>query len=297
LEKQRLREILPNERAHYSKETFDQEVWTESLDWVEVSGHAYRTNYDLSRHMTYSGVDMRVFKRFEAPKETEKITLTPEINAIKSKFEEQAPKIIDLLKKADPEVVEENIRTKGFFELPGPVSMKVTSEHVKFSKVKEISNGKYFTPHVVEPSFGVDRIFYVVLEYAYIEKEDKRIILSLPRDIAPIKLMVLPLVNKDGLQEKAKEIYSMLLDEDIYVAYDDSGSIGKRYARSDEVGIPLCLTVDYQTLIDDTVTLRDRDTWAQVRTKINDLPTLLGKYFKKKLEFEQLGTPIAGIKK
>lgn len=288
LEKQRLREQLPEERAHYSKETFDQEIWTESLGWVEVSGHAYRTNYDLSRHMIYSGVDARVFKRFNGSKEIEKTVLAPEIDAIKSRFGEQADRVIDLLKRADPEVLEENMKTKGFYELPGTVSLKVTSEHVKFTKVKEKSAGKYFTPHVVEPSFGVDRIFYAVLEYAYTEK-DTRIILRLPRDVAPIKLLVLPLVNKDGLPENAREIYDMLLAEGFYVSYDDSGSVGRRYARADEIGVPLCLTVDYQTMSDGTVTLRDRDTWVQVRAKSNDLLDLLGKYFKNKLEFKQLG--------
>jgi glycyl-tRNA synthetase len=289
LDKQRLREQLPEERAHYSKETFDQEIWTESLGWVEVSGHAYRTNYDLSRHMIYSGVDTRVFKRFDESREIEKTVLTPEVDTIRSRFGDQADRVIDLLKRADPEVLEENIKAKGFYELPGTVSLRVTSEYVRFTTVKEKSAGKYFTPHVVEPSFGVDRIFYAVLEHAYTEK-NSRIILHLPRDVAPVKLLVLPLVNKDGLPEKAKEVYDMLLSEGFYVAYDYSGSVGRRYARADEIGVPLCLTIDYQTMNDDTVTLRDRDTWIQVRTDFDDLPDLLRKYFNNKIDFNQLGT-------
>jgi glycyl-tRNA synthetase len=93
------------------------------------------------------------------------------------------------------------------------------------------------------------------------------------------------------LPEKASIIYQQLIDEGFYVEYDESGSIGRRYARADEAGVPICVTVDYQTLQDNTVTLRDRDTWAQVRTKIEDLPELLTKYLRKKLEFNQLGVP------
>ncbi|MEM3088500.1 MAG: glycine--tRNA ligase [Candidatus Bathyarchaeia archaeon] len=287
-DKQRLREQLPNERAHYSKQTFDQEVWTERWGWIEVSGHAYRTDYDLSRHITYSGVDMRVFKPFEEPKEIEKIILKPKLDLIQADFKEDAPRILDLIKRAIPEIVERELREKGFYELPGPYSVRLKPEHVEFEKTKELAKGRLFVPHVIEPSFGVDRIFYVTLEYAYTEKND-RVIFRLPRDVAPIQVAVFPLVNKDGLPEKASTIYQQLIDEGFYVEYDESGSIGRRYARADEAGVPICITVDYQTLQDDTVTLRDRDTWAQVRAKIEDLPELLTKYLRKKLEFNQLG--------
>jgi glycyl-tRNA synthetase len=114
-------------------------------------------------------------------------------------------------------------------------------------------------------------------------------LLSFPQDIAPIQVGVYPLVSKDGLPEKTLELRKMLVDEGFMIEYDEAGSIGRRYARADEIGVPLGITVDYDTLKDNTVTIRDRDSWKQVRTKIEDLPMLLLKYFERKISFEDLG--------
>jgi glycyl-tRNA synthetase len=148
--------------------------------------------------------------------------------------------------------------------------------------------GRRFVPHVIEPSFGLDRLVYVALEYAY-TREKKRTRLSLPRELAPMHVSVFPLMNKDGLLEKADEIYHLLVNEGFTVDWDSSGSIGRRYARADEVGTPLGITIDYTTLENGTVTLRDRDTWRQVRSKLSDLPDLLQDYFRNKIDFEGLG--------
>ncbi|MEM0313390.1 MAG: His/Gly/Thr/Pro-type tRNA ligase C-terminal domain-containing protein, partial [Candidatus Bathyarchaeia archaeon] len=103
---------------------------------------------------------------------------------------------------------------------------------------------------------------------------------------------VYPLVSKDGLPEKAQQLKQMLINEGFTVEYDEAGSIGRRYARADETGIPLGITIDYETLKDDTVTLRDRDTWKQVRNRIDALPDLLHKYFRMKINFSDLGKPV-----
>jgi glycyl-tRNA synthetase len=215
-DKQRFIEKLEWERAHYSVQGFDQEVYLERWGWVEVSGHNYRTDYDLSRHMKFSGVDLTAFK------ETEN------------------------------------------------------------------GGGKRFLPHVVEPSFGLDRLVYVALEYAYTKKK-KRTLLSLSREFAPIQIGVFPLVSKDGLPEKAQEVYQTLIQEGFTAEWDESGSIGRRYARADEIGTPLGITIDYQTFRDSTVTIRDRDTWRQVRSNIDDLSEMLNSYFCHKIDFEGLG--------
>ena len=94
------------------------------------------------------------------------------------------------------------------------------------------------------------------------------------------------MVSKEGLPEKAKQLHQKLINEGFMVEYDESGSIGRRYARADEVGIPLGITIDYQTLEDNTVTLRDRDTWRQVRNKIERLPELLHAYFRHKINLK-----------
>jgi len=210
-EKQRFMEKLDWEKAHYSAQSFDQEIYLERWGWTEVSGHAYRTDYDLKKHMEFSGVDMRAFKE-----------------------------------------------------------------------------GRRFIPHVVEPSFGSDRLVYIAVEYAYQAKKD-RALLSFPRELAPIQVGVYPLVSKDGLPEKAWQVYQMLIMEGFTAEYDESGSIGRRYARADEAGTPLGVTIDYDTLKDNTVTIRDRDSWKQVRTQTSLLADLLRDYFHHKKEFEDLG--------
>ena len=287
-ERQRFVEKLPWERAHYSKQSFDQEVYVDRWGWVEVSGHAYRTDYDLKQHMQFSGVDTRVFKEYEKPIEKEKTFVKPLMAKLGPTFKDGAQKIAGMLSEADPEEVEASIRERGYYMLG---QHKILPEYIEITREKVKELGRRFIPHVVEPSFGSDRLFYVALEYAYRVKGD-RVLLSFPRDIAPIQIGVYPLVNKDGLPEKALQVRELLINEGFTVEYDDAGSIGRRYARADEAGIPLGITVDYETLKNDSVTVRDRDTWKQVRNRIDSLPELLHNYFRKKINFEDLGNPV-----
>ncbi len=212
--KQRFRAHLPDERAHYSAQTYDHEVLFETWGWIEVSGCAYRTDYDLRSHMA-SGVDMTVLRE----------------------------------------------------------------------------DGSRFIPHVVEPSYGLDRLLLSVLEATY-ERRKKRNVFHLPRELAPYQVAVFPLVTKDGLPEKAREVYGLLLDEGFWVVYDEAGSIGRRYARADEIGVPLAVAVDYDTVDRDVLTIRDRDSWEQVSLSLGDLVGRLGEYYKGEKEFRELGSPV-----
>ena len=130
-------------------------------------------------------------------------------------------------------------------------------------------------PHVVEPSIGVERLFLAVLSTAYTEDEvngEKRIVLKLPEGLAPYKFCVSPLLkNKPELVAKAQEVYKLLKEKYGNVTWDDSGNIGKRYRKQDEIGTCGCVVVDFDTLEDDTVTVRDRDTTEQKRVKISEL--------------------------
>ena len=133
-----------------------------------------------------------------------------------------------------------------------------------------------FVPHVIEPSFGVERALMAVLSSTYREDEQngsKRVYLALPEHLAPVKFAVSPLLkNKPELVEKAREIYASLSKKNPgRVMWDDNGNIGKRYRRQDEIGTPHCVVVDFQTLEDDTVTIRERDTTEQRRVNIKDL--------------------------
>ncbi len=135
--------------------------------------------------------------------------------------------------------------------------------------------GQAFVPHVIEPTFGVDRVLLAVLASSYAEDElngEKRLILKLPKHIAPIKAAVSPLLkNKPELVSKAQEVYQLLQKELGSVTWDDNSNVGKRYRRSDEIGVPAHITIDFQTLEDNTVTVRDRDTAQQTRVAIDEL--------------------------
>lgn len=156
------------------------------------------------------------------------------------------------------------------------------SQHEKFSG----KNIKYFdpelnesyTPYVIETSIGVDRMFLSIMSAAYkeekLENGETRVVLKLPAALAPVKLAVMPLVKKDGLPEKAREIIDGLKFH-FHCQYDEKDSIGKRYRRQDAIGTPYCVTVDHQTLEDNCVTLRNRDTMEQERVAISELNNII----------------------
>ena len=207
----RFRHMLPEETPHYSKANFDLEIKFD-FGWKETVGNAYRGDYDLKKHMKYSGKDLRVLT-------------------------EDKRKII---------------------------------------------------PHVFECSFGVDRTIAGILLHCFVEDKKRGWNwFKFPPRIAPFSAAVFPLVNKNGLLEKAEEVYRMLKKE-FDVFFDVKGSIGRRYARSDEVGTPFAITIDYQTLEDQTCTIRNRDDTSQVRIKIKDIPSVLLNLIKGKLKFEEL---------
>jgi glycyl-tRNA synthetase len=154
------------------------------------------------------------------------------------------------------------------------------NQHIKFSK-KELSivdpeTNEKIIPYVIEPAVGMGRLFLMVLADAFTQEEN-RIILKINPKIAPYKVAVFPLLkNKPELVEKARSVYTMLKDAiDGIVVWDDRGNIGKRYLAQDEIGTPWCVTVDFDTLNDESVTIRDRDTAKQERVKLSDLTTRL----------------------
>jgi len=154
----------------------------------------------------------------------------------------------------------------------------IERESKKSMEYRPKDGGAAFVPHVIEPSFGVERALMAVLSAAYTEDEvngEKRIYLKLPAHLAPVKVAVLPLAkNKPELVAKAREVYAMLKKELGAVMWVDTGNIGKNYRKMDEIGTPYCVTVDFDTLEGDnadTVTVRHRDTTAQTRVKIEDL--------------------------
>ncbi len=195
-DKLRYRDHDPKELAFYSKATTDIE-YLFPWGWGEIWGIADRTDYDLKRHMNYSG---------------------------------------ESLEYLDPD-----------------------------------TNEKYI-PYCIEPSVGLDRLVLMTLFDAYSEEElpdgDSRIVMHLSPAVAPYKVAVLPLSKK--LEDKAKEVHAVL-SKYMTAVYDDTGSIGKRYRREDAIGTPYCVTIDFDSIEDNTVTVRDRDTMNQIRLNINEL--------------------------
>lgn len=151
----------------------------------------------------------------------------------------------------------------------------IQREAGKNMEYRDKTSNETFVPHVIEPSIGVERLFLAVLSAAYTEDElndEKRTVLKLPENLAPYKFCVSPLLkNKPELVEKAREVYHLLKEKYTFVTWDDSGNIGKRYRKQDEIGTPKCVVIDFETLENNTVTIRDRDTTEQIRKNISEL--------------------------
>jgi len=165
--------------------------------------------------------------------------------------------------------------------------------HGKGSKkdlaVKE--DGEKFIPHVFEISAGIDRSFYIVLDHAFRKEmrgKEERVYLKLPAKISPFLVAIFPLVKKDGLLEMGQELFRKIEDFGFAAVFDEKGSIGKRYARVDEIGVKYALTLDYDSLKDNTATLRERDSMEQKRVKLSELPELLWKLSAGIISFNQI---------
>uniref|UniRef100_A0A7J3ZL97 glycine--tRNA ligase n=1 Tax=Fervidicoccus fontis TaxID=683846 RepID=A0A7J3ZL97_9CREN len=285
-ENQFFEEKLPEERAHYSAQTFDQLVKTERWGWIEVSGHAYRTDYDLKRHMLESGKDLYITKQLKEPVKRRVTIVRVNRSELGRRFGAKAGELEKKILSEDPQKLLE-AKKRGLVITIGEHEILPSMYSVEEKEIEE--KVRKFIPHVIEPSFGSERLLYVVLEHS-LRVKDGRIILSLPRRLAPVKVALFPLLSREDMVSKAREIYEMLKSWNYTVIYDDSGSIGRRYARADELGVPAAITVDHRTLEDDTVTLRDRDTWEQIRLGLGNLREALDEYIWSEKSLKELSS-------
>ena len=267
----RFRQHLEDEMAHYAADCWDAEILL-SYGWTEVTGVADRGCWDLSRHAQFSGTDLTHFKKFDEPREMEVEKVKAKHKALGPKFKGKAKDIAAEMEKMSPSDVKDGKLT---LVIDGE-TVELTDEFFEVATVKEKVAGERVVPHVIEPSHGLDRIFYSILEHAYTyDKEKDYTVLKLKPEVAPIKVGVFPLMEKDGLDEMAKSIYDKVHTHRVEAYYDGSGTIGKRYARMDEVGTPWCITVDYDSLKDGTVTIRDRDSSEQKRIPADSVPEIV----------------------
>lgn len=260
-DKLRFRQHLPTECAHYALDCWDAEIYSERFGWVETVGIADRTDYDLRAHAAESGDAFTVFIPFSEVRTEERRRIIPDMGALGPKYRGKAKAIADALSSAEP-------TEKGATVVVDGEEYFIPSDLFEIREETVEVRGEEIMPHVIEPSYGIDRILYCALEHAYDEEEvegEIRRILHFPPPIAPVQVAVFPLVNRDGLEEIARSVTKDLTTHNILTQYDDNGAIGRRYRRQDEIGTPYAVTVDYDTLEDRTVTLRDRDSMEQVR--------------------------------
>lgn len=283
-EKIRFRQHMPDERAHYATDCWDAEAFSDRFGWVEIVGIADRTNYDLKAHAAVSGQKNTVFVQYPEPKKVHHKAIVPNYGKMGPVFRGKAKAVAEAMAQAEP--AEDGIRVTvdGEEILVAPEMYTVKDEMVDVF-------GEDVMPHVIEPSYGIDRICYMVLEHAYSEDVadgEARTVMRFRNGVAPVQVAVLPLMARDGMDEIARKLVLDLQAEGIQTEYDDAGAIGRRYRRQDEIGTPFCITVDYDTKEDGTVTIRDRDSMKQVRGKMEDIAAKIPLLLKGRLTFDAL---------
>ena len=269
--KVRFRQHAGSEMAHYASDCWDCELMGEH-GWVEVVGIANRTCHDLESHEEHSKSSLlRAWRTYEKPVKKKSEVLKPIGSVIGPTFRERAGEISSALSEL------QEIPSSFPFDLSlsdGTI-VQIGEDMVKSAVEDSVVSGEYFTPHVIEPAFGIDRIIWHILDHNFreVDKEGEGYtILSLNPAIAPADLVILPLFDKDGMDQMARSIQARINTfRGIISEIDTSRSIGRRYARADEIGIPWAVTIDYQSLEDSSVTIRRRDDQKQVRIDIEDL--------------------------
>ncbi|XP_021703521.1 glycine--tRNA ligase isoform X2 [Aedes aegypti] len=274
----RFRQHMGNEMAHYACDCWDAECLT-SYGWIECVGCADRSAYDLTQHTNATGVKLVAEKKLPAPKTIEVTEVVPNKAALGKVFKKEAKNITELLAKlslSDVEAIGKNLADKGEHVLDVNGSdVSLNSDMIAVKTTSKTIHVEEITPSVIEPSFGVGRIMYSLLEHSFQMREgdEQRGYFSLPPIVAPLKCSVLPLSNNAEFAPFVKKISSALTSVDISHKVDDSsGSIGRRYARTDEIAIPYGITIDFDTLKEPhSVTLRERDSMKQVRIGVDEV--------------------------
>ena len=320
--KLRFRQHLKDEMAHYAIDCWDAEIETERFGWVEMVGIADRTDYDLKAHAKVSKTELYVYVEYDEPRIVTRFAVNPNMGKLGPIFKGKAKAVADALKQlSEEELSKDEIKVTVDGE-----ELTISPDMVSFAEETVKVSGENVVPHVIEPSYGIDRIFYGTMEHAYDEEnvaqkaaesglkgtdeseskadaveaegkndaeaeEETRIVMRFSSAVAPVQVAVLPLLTRKELANPAKEIVAKLREKTLLVNYDDSGTIGRRYRRNDEIGTPYSITVDYDTLTDGTVTIRDRDSMRQVRAPIEGIENMLYELIYRGRSFESAGKP------
>lgn len=290
----RFRQHLPSEMAHYACDCWDAEV-EGAGGWTETVGIADRSCYDLTQHAKHANVDLSVSETLDKPIEVETFNLSKKVKGPIGKAHGKAGMAIIAHVDGLGEAEKEALNGKGGTVTVDGTDYELTKEMCMFEKKKTKTSVVKFTPSVIEPSFGVDRLISGVFEHAYYVREGgdsedggmTRGVLALTPLVAPYKVCLLPLDKRIKEHEHYIELKTAACDQlsrrGISYQEDDSGAaIGRRYARNDELGIPFACTFDFQTVeagtpLYDTVTMRERDSCAQIRVPVSAIVGIIEK--------------------
>jgi len=279
----RFRQHMGNEMAHYACDCWDAELLT-SYGWVECVGCADRSAYDLTQHYKATGVKLCAEKKLPEPIIKDVTEIASNKGPIFKVHKKEGKAITDMLAQLsleDIEKVEEELKTGDATLKVGDKDVALTKDMISVKRFQKKVHVEEIIPSVIEPSFGIGRIMYALFEHNFRSREgdEQRNYISLPPVIAPLKCSVLPLSNNPDFAPLVSELSSALTECDVSHKVDDSsGSIGKRYARTDEIAIPYGITVDFDSLKEPhTVTLRERDSTLQVRVGTEEVAEVVRK--------------------
>ncbi|KAL7114388.1 hypothetical protein ACP275_04G118300 [Erythranthe tilingii] len=278
----RFRQHLAKEMAHYAADCWDAEIEC-SHGWIECVGIADRSAYDLRAHTEKSGTALVAHEKYAEPIEVEKLVITPVKKELGLAFKGNQKMVVEALEAMEEK---EAMEMKAALESKGEAEFNVCTlekvvtikkNMVSISKEMKKEHQRVFTPSVIEPSFGIGRIIYCLYEHSFYTRaskdgDEQLNVFRFPSLVAPIKCTVFPLVQNQQFEEVAKKIAKALTAVGISYKIDITGtSIGKRYARTDELGVPLAVTVDSAT----SVTVRERDSKQQIRVNVDDVAALV----------------------
>ncbi|OAY43824.1 glycine--tRNA ligase, mitochondrial 1 [Manihot esculenta] len=278
----RFRQHLANEMAHYAADCWDAEIEC-SYGWIECVGIADRSAYDLRAHSEKSGVPLVAHEKFSEPREVEKLVIAPVKKELGLAFKGNQKMVVEALEAMNEKEAMEmkaSLETKGeveFYVCTLEKNVCIKKNMVTISKEKKKEHQRVFTPSVIEPSFGIGRIIYCLFEHSFYTRPSKAgdeqlNVFQFPPLVAPIKCTVFPLVQNQQYEEVAKVISRSLTAAGISHKIDITGtSIGKRYARTDELGVPFAITVDSTS----SVTIRERDSKDQIRVNVEEAASVV----------------------
>ncbi|EEQ85943.2 glycyl-tRNA synthetase [Blastomyces dermatitidis ER-3] len=276
----RMRQHMMNEMAHYAQDCWDAELFT-SYGWIECVGCADRSAYDLTVHKNKTGAPLFVRETRAEPLRIEEWQIDLDKKKFGPRFKKDGKLVeaaVNALTQDLREKLSLDLKQNGKIEIDvegvGSGKVELEKDIINIEKRTRVENIREYTPNVIEPSFGIGRILACLMEHVYWSRPDDeaRGVLSFPPIVAPTKVLLVPLSNHPSFQPLVHRLTLKLRRLGVSNRVDDSSaSIGKRYARNDELGTPFGITVDFQSVKDNTFTLRERDTTKQVRASEEEI--------------------------